>query len=66
MVKNPQESIPVPKSVVVVDSPVDLNNLWFIMKRLSKRNCVASAKNEADYYMDYCRKYLGFADKVSH
>jgi len=59
MVKNPHESIPAPKSVVVVDPPVDLYNLWFIMERLSKRNCVASAKSEADYYMDYCRKYLG-------
>lgn len=59
MVKTPHELIPTPKSVVVVDPPVDLYNLWFIMERLSKRNCVASAKNEADYYMDYCRKYLG-------
>lgn len=59
MVKTPHETIPSPKSVVVVDPPVDLYNLWFIMERLSKRNCVASAKNEADYYMDYCRKYLG-------
>ncbi len=59
MVKNPHESIPIPKSVVVVDPPVDLYNLWFIMERLSKRNCVASAKDEADFYLDYCRKYLG-------
>ena len=59
MVKNPHKTIPVPKSVVVVDPPVDLANLWFIMERISERNCVASAKNEADFYMDYCRKYLG-------
>ncbi len=59
MVQNPHYSIPVPKSVVVVDPPVDLYNLWFIMERLSNRNCVPSAKAEADYYMDYCRKFLG-------
>jgi hypothetical protein len=59
MVKNPHSLIPRPKSIVVVDPPVDLYNLWFIMERLSKRNCVASAKNEADYYMEYCNKYLG-------
>lgn len=59
MVKNPHDSIPSPKSVVVVDPPVDLSNLWYIMERISKRNCVASAKNEADFYMDYCRKYIG-------
>lgn len=59
MVTTPHESIPAPQSVVVVDPPVDLYNLWFIMKRLSNRNCVASAKNEADFYMDYCKKYLG-------
>ncbi len=59
MVQNPHHSIPVPKSVVVVDPPVDLYNLWFIMERLSNRNCVPSAKAEADYYMDYCRKFLG-------
>lgn len=63
MVKNPHDLIPIPKSVVVVDPPVDLYNLWFIMERLSKRNCVASAKNEADYYMDYCKIYLGGTPK---
>lgn len=59
MVRNPQESVPTPTSVAVVDPPVDLSNLWFIMQRISERNCVASAKSEADFYMDYCRKYLG-------
>jgi len=59
MVKQPNNNIPSPSSIVVVDPPVDLKNLWYIMKRLSKRNCVTVAKNEADFYINYCDKYLG-------
>lgn len=59
MQKIPHKIIPAPSSIVVVDPPVDLYNLWFIMKRLSERNCVASAKSEADYYINYCNTYLG-------
>lgn len=59
MVKNKHESIPEPKAVVTVDPPVDLYNLWFIMERLSERNCNPAAKREADYYMNYCKKFLG-------
>jgi len=59
MNKKPNDKIPTPKAVFVIDPPVDFYNFWFIEQRLAERKCSEGMAGEAKYFMDYFEEYFG-------